>query len=139
MHIRQRHRFLLPVLLLIFPPAMASAWGGELWEIRGTMESAAYGSMPMGANRECRAANWRENPEFRAPGNGSDCTSRQVKRQGDGYSWKFDCGATSGEGNAHMAGRDRMEGQMRMNTPQGHFVLRFTSRRLGQCEPGSRG
>lgn len=126
-------------LVLLMQPYAAQAASGELWETHSTMESKAYGRMDLGSNRECRSANWRDNPEFKAPGNNGQCKSQQAERRGKGYAWKFDCGATKGEGNVSMAGADRMEGAMRMDSPQGRFTLKFTSRKVGTCSFGERG
>lgn len=123
----------LAVLSLLMSPCMSYAANGELWETHSTMNSKAYGEMDMGSNRECRPANWRDNPEFKAPGDQSACKSKMMKRQGNRYQWSFDCGKTRGQGSAELKGRDRMLANMQMDTPQGHFDLVVESRKVGRC------
>jgi hypothetical protein len=135
-----KHAVMIFALLMpILGSTAARAAGGELWETRSTMESSQYGSMPLGVNRECRPADWRKTPEFKAPGNDSECKSQKVTRTGDGYAWKFDCEGTRGEGSARMIRNDQMQGQMRMETPEGNFHLQFTSRKIGMCNSPGRG
>lgn len=126
------------VLVFLTSPQWAQAASGELWETQSVMESKAHGQMNLGTNRECRPAAWRDNPEFKAPGANGECKPQQAQRRGDGYAWKFDCGATKGEANARLMGPDRMEGEMRMDSPQGRFTLRFSSRKVGTCTNNGR-
>lgn len=121
------------VLTMLALPYCAFAGNGELWETHSTMASKEYGRMDLGTQRECRPANWRDNPEFKVPGDKSECSSRMMKRQGSRYQWRFDCGKTRGEGSAELKGKDRMLAQMKMDTPQGHFDLAVESRKIGRC------
>lgn len=128
---------LLAAALLLASPWSVAA--GELWETRSSMEGAAFGRMELGTNRECRPANWRDKPEFKAPGDDGECRAKVVERRGASYAWKFDCGKTKGTGSARQIGNDRLEGLVEMDTPDGHFVLRMNARKLGTCEPPGRG
>jgi hypothetical protein len=131
-----RFPIILSTPFLIMVPAWSQAAGDELWETRSSMVSSAHGAMDLGVNRECRPANWRDKPEFKAPGDKGECKSQQAERRGDGYVWKFDCGGTKGEGSARMLGRDRLEGQVLMDTPQGRFTLKMQSHKVGACKRG---
>lgn len=123
----------LAALSLLCLPCASHAANGELWEVHGTMTSKAYGNMDMGVNRECRATDWRDKPEFKVPGNEGGCKSKNIERRQNGYAWKFECGATRGEGSATLTDRDHMKSSMRMNTPQGEFRLEVDARKVGRC------
>ncbi len=129
----------LLVAALSLMPVRAMAAGGELWETRSSMEGAAFGHMDLGSSRECRPGNWRDNPEFKTPGDQGECKSKKMERRGGSYVWKFDCGKTKGEGSARMIGPDRLEGQIQMDTPDGHFTLKMNARKVGACKAGAQG
>lgn len=121
-------------LLLIGTIGAASAAQGELWETRSSMSSPEFGKMELGVNRACQRPEWRDNPEFEIPGDHGECQSRNIERRGDGYVWSFACGDTTGEGQVHRKGQDRLDANMQMNTPEGRFALTMQSRRVGHCE-----
>lgn len=134
-----RNSFLVRVMPLLLMSATGSyAADGELWETRSAMEGAAFGRMDLGVSTECRPANWRDNPTFKAPGDG-ECKAQTLERSGNRYAWQFECGKTKGAGSMRATGADHLEGEMQMDTPDGHFVLKLESRRLGSCTRETQG
>ncbi len=105
---------------------------GELWENTTTMESK-HGSMALGAVQECHAVNWFDDGKFEPKGEGG-CRNTDIKRSGDGYRWKISCAdGRQGTASVRKNGRDRIDTDLTMDTPDGHFVLHVKSRRIGSC------
>lgn len=124
----------LYISLLMCLPWMNAAYGNERWETHSTMESSAFGKMDLGKQEDCRESNWRETNPMVLSGNNEECDNFSSKQTGKTWNFSYHCQATSGEGEFTSQNDDEIEGYIKTKTPQGDFLLRFHSRRKGECD-----
>lgn len=127
------------VFISLAAPPPTHAASGELWENTTVMESEA-GSHSLGTQRECHPVNWaaNEEPGFETEG---ECRHRDIKKTADGYTWELRCDdGRQGRATLRRLGRDQVDTDLSMETPQGRFALHIKSRRVGTCaNPGEDG
>lgn len=114
--------------------SLHAAPAGELWETRLTMVSSTHGEMAMPPQKICQSAP-EANPASMVPSISEHCPGLQQRRDGDRYVWSGACPQGRVDGEIRFVGRDRVEGRLAMDGPEGQFELRFEGERIGPCTP----
>ncbi len=120
-------------MLAIAPPANAAETvRGGLWEYTARLEGAA-GSRSLVRKLTCQPRNWFHTAAFDG-GPVAGCSSEQLRRLSDGYAWELRCeGRGRGSIEFKRLGRERVALDLAMEGPEGAFLLRAESRRIGEC------
>jgi hypothetical protein len=120
--------------LLIGLPWLNAAYGNERWETHSTMESSAFGKMDLGVQEDCRETNWQETNPMILSGNNDECENFSSEQKAGKWIFSYHCQASSGKGEFTSKADGLIEGFIKTSTPQGDFLLRFTSQRKGVCQ-----
>jgi len=120
--------------LMMCLPLLNVAFANERWETHSTMESTTFGKMDLGIQEDCRETNWQETNPMILSGSNDECENFSSEQKAGKWIFSYHCQASSGKGEFTSKADGLIEGFIKTNTPQGDFLLRFTSHRKGVCQ-----